>query len=52
LSPSVPQQAAPATAPPAALDLFGGLGELSSPPTVVAQPASASNQQEDLLGLF
>ena len=44
LSPNAPiPSAAPAT------DLFGGLGGVSSP---TAAPSTASNQQEDLLGLF
>ena len=44
LSPSAP---IPAAAP--ATDPFGGLGGVSSPTTA---PSTASNQQEDLLGLF
>ncbi|KAI9430865.1 Adaptor protein complex beta subunit [Lactarius indigo] len=52
LSSSVPQ-AAPAGGAPA-LDPFLGFGEVVSPiaPAAATQPTTASNQQEDLLGLF
>ncbi|KAH9003677.1 Adaptor protein complex beta subunit [Lactarius hatsudake] len=52
LSPSVPL-AAPAGGA-AALDPFHGFGGVVSPisPAAATQPALASNQQEDLLGLF
>ncbi|KAH9062637.1 Adaptor protein complex beta subunit [Lactarius deliciosus] len=52
LSPSVPL-AAPAGGA-AALDPFHGFGGVVSPisPAAATQPAPASNQQEDLLGLF
>jgi len=49
LSPSVPL-----ATPVSALDPFRGFGGVvsSSSPVAASQPASASNQQEDLLGLF
>ncbi|KAI9461951.1 Adaptor protein complex beta subunit [Lactarius psammicola] len=54
LSPTVPQATPAAGGLVPALDPFRGFGGVvsSSSPVAAAQPASASNQQEDLLGLF